>query len=55
MQDIENQKTVLPLKIDGKLKLKLKKAAEADNRTLHGYIINLLKKLHQNDNGNAQG
>lgn len=52
MLDIETKKTVLPLKIDGKLKLKLKKAAEADNRTVHGYIINLLKKLHDEDSTN---
>ena len=51
LTDIENKKTVLPLKIDGKLKIKLKRAAEKDNRTLHGYIINLLKKLHEDENG----
>ena len=53
MQDIEKQVTVLPLKIKGDLKAKLKRAAAKDNRTLHGYIINLLIKLHENDNGNA--
>lgn len=40
----------LSIKVDETLKIKLKQAAKQDNRSLHGYILNLLKKLHEPKN-----
>jgi len=36
--------TPTTLKLDETLKLKLKSEAKKENRTLHGYLIHILKK-----------
>ena len=47
----ETTKKPLTLKLDAATKQELKKLAKQDNRTLHGYIVNALKTIiNQNKN-----
>lgn len=47
----ETTKKPLTLKLDAGTKQELKKLAKQDNRTLHGYIVNILKTIiNQNKN-----
>lgn len=47
-------KKPLSIKLDEDLKMKLKSAAKKDGRTLHGYIVNVLRlsQLKTKNNGN---
>lgn len=40
-------KKPLSIKLDEDLKMKLKSAAKKDGRTLHGYIVNILRLSQQ--------